>query len=121
VANALLRREAALIDDDAAPYYNDLFDHLVRVLDSLDLLRDLGAVTLEANLAATNNTLNQVVKRLTAVTVILMIPTLIAGIYGMNFAYMPELDWRLGYPFALGLMLVAVLAAVTYFSRRDWF
>jgi magnesium transporter len=121
VANALLRREAALIDDEAAPYYNDLFDHLVRVLDSLDLLRDLGAVTLEANLAATNNSLNQVVKRLTAVTVILMIPTLIAGIYGMNFEFMPELEWVLGYPFALGLMVVAVLVALTYFRRHDWF
>jgi magnesium transporter len=120
VANALLRREAPLIDDDAAPYYNDLFDHLVRVLESIDLLRDLGAVTLDVNLAATNNTLNLVMKRLTAVTVILMVPTLIAGIYGMNFRFMPELDWLFGYPFALGLMLVAVLGAIAYLRRHDW-
>ena len=120
VANALLRRHAALIDDEALPYYNDLFDHLVRVLESVDLLRDLGAVTLDSSLASTNNTLNQVVKRLTVVTVILMIPTLIAGIYGMNFRYMPELEWVLGYPFAIGLMLVAVVAAVAYLRRNGW-
>jgi magnesium transporter len=60
------------------------------------------------------------VKRLTALTVILMVPTLIAGVYGMNFRHMPELGWPLGYAFALGLMLAAVLGAVAFFRWRDW-
>jgi magnesium transporter len=121
VTNALLRREVPIIDDQAIPYLNDLYDHLVRVIDSLDLLRDLVAATLDANLAATNNSLNAVMKRLTAFTVVIMLPTLVAGIYGMNFHVMPELEWPFGYPLALGLMAATVVAAIAYFRRHGWF
>jgi magnesium transporter len=120
VANALLRRELQVVSIGTVPYYQDLYDHLVRVLDSIDLYRDILAAALDANLALASNNLNQIVKRLTALTVILMVPTLIAGIYGMNFRHMPELDWPLGYAFALGLMLLAVLGAVAFFRWRDW-
>lgn len=121
VANALLRRDVPLVDDAAVPYFQDLYDHLVRVLESLDLYRDLVAAALEANLSVTSNNLNAVMKRLTAFTVVLMIPTLIAGIYGMNFHFMPELSWPLGYPFALGVMATAMAGAAIYFKRNDWF
>jgi magnesium transporter len=121
VANALLRRDLPLVDDASAPYFQDLYDHLVRVLDQLDLQRDLLASALEANLSVTSNNLNAVMKRLTAFTVILMVPTLIAGIYGMNFRFMPELRSPLGYPLALGVMAVAMIAAAIYFRRHDWF
>jgi magnesium transporter len=121
VANALLRREVPIIDEKAVPYLNDLYDHLVRVIDSLDLLRDLVAATLDANLAVTNNSLNAVMKRLTAFTVVIMLPTLVAGIYGMNFHAMPELTWPLGYPLALALMALLVAGAVAYFRRHGWF
>jgi magnesium transporter len=69
----------------------------------------------------TSNNLNVVVKRLTAFTVILMVPTLIAGIYGMNFDVMPELEWPFGYAFALALMACSMLAAYLFFRARDWF
>jgi magnesium transporter len=121
VANALLRREVPIIDERAVPYLNDLYDHLVRVIDSLDLLRDLIAATLDANLAATNNSLNSVMKRLTAFTVVIMLPTLVAGIYGMNFRAMPELGWPYGYPMALAIMAALVVAAIAYFRRHGWF
>jgi magnesium transporter len=121
VANALLRRDLPLVDDLSAPYFQDLYDHLIRVLDQLDLQRDLLASALEANLSVTSNNLNAIMKRLTAFTVILMVPTLIAGIYGMNFHAMPELSWPLGYPFALGLMLLTMVGAAVFFKRRDWF
>ena len=121
VANALLRRDLPLVDDASAPYFQDLYDHLVRVLDQLDLQRDLLASALEANLSVTSNNLNAVMKRLTAFTVVLMVPTLIAGIYGMNFHFMPELSWPVGYGFALGLMLVAMAGAAVFFRARDWF
>ena len=120
-ANALLRRETPLLDDGVAPYFQDLYDHLVRLLDQLDLYRDLLASVLDARLTVANNSLNAVMKRLTAITVVLMAPTLIAGIYGMNFDFMPELHWELGYPFALGLMLTVMIGALTYFRLRDWF
>ncbi len=121
VANALLRRDLPLVDDASAPYFQDLYDHLIRVLDQLDLQRDLLASALEANLSVTSNNLNAVMKRLTAFTVIIMVPTLIAGIYGMNFHFMPELSWPLGYPFALGVMAVAMVGAAIFFKLKDWF
>ena len=121
VANALLRRDLPLVDDTSAPYFQDLYDHTIRVLDQLDLQRDLLASALEANLSVTSNNLNAIMKRLTAFTVVLMVPTLIAGIYGMNFHSMPELSWPLGYPLALGLMLVTMVGAALFFRARDWF
>ena len=121
VANALLRRDIQIVDAATVPYYQDLYDHLVRVLDQLDVYRDLLATVLDTRLTVASNSLNAVMKRLTAFTVVLMVPTLIAGIYGMNFRYMPELAWPLGYPLALGLMAAAIIVSVTYFSRRGWF
>jgi magnesium transporter len=121
VANALLRRDLAVIDETLTPYFQDLYDHLVRVLDNIDLYREMLAAALDANLSVTSNNLNVIVKRLTAFTVILMIPTLIAGVYGMNFHAMPELSWPFGYGFALGLMLLSMLGAYVVFRARDWF
>lgn len=121
LANALLRHDLPLIGSATLPYYQDLYDHLVRVLDQLDLYRDLLAAVLDARLSVVSNGLNAIMKRLTAFTVLLMLPTLIAGIYGMNFRSMPEIGWTLGYPFALGLMLVSVVGAGLFFWRRGWF
>jgi magnesium transporter len=121
VANALLRRDLEIVDQAMVPYYQDLYDHLVRVLDSVDLYRDLVAAVLDANLAVQSNSLNVIVKRLTAFTVLLMVPTLLAGIYGMNFDFMPELRWPWGYPAALGLMAASVIGLGIYFRSRDWF
>jgi len=121
VVNGLLRRDAPVVEEAKLPYYQDLYDHLVRVLDQIDIAREMLAATLDANLSVTSNNLNVVVKRLTAFTVILMIPTLIAGIYGMNFLYMPELAWPFGYALALGAMAASMLGAYVYFRRHDWF
>jgi magnesium transporter len=121
VANAFLRRDNHTVDDAALPYYADLYDHIVRILDQLDLLRDLVAAALDANLSVTSNNLNAVMKRLTAVTVILILPTIISGIYGMNFVHMPELDWTLGYPLAIGIMAALMAGAFVYFRAHDWF
>lgn len=121
VANALLRRDIPVVDDATTPYFQDLFDHLVRILDQLDLYRDLLASVVDARLTLTSNALNAIMKRLTAITVILMAPTLIAGIYGMNFTHMPELGWPIGYPLTLGLMALVMVVAFVYFRRHNWF
>lgn len=121
VANHLLRRDVELLDDEAAPYYQDLYDHLVRVLDQLDLYRDLVASTLDANLSVTSNNLNTVMKRLTAITVVLMLPTLVASVYGMNFRAMPGLDSPAGFWLSVVAMLALALAAGAYFVAKDWF
>jgi magnesium transporter len=121
VANALLRRDVNAVEEQLIPYFQDLYDHLVRVLDTIDLYREMLAAALEANLSVTSNNLNVIVKRLTAFTVILMIPTLIAGVYGMNFHFMPELTWPFGYFGALLLMAGASFGAYLYFRAKDWF
>jgi magnesium transporter len=121
VANALLRRDVSAVDETLVPYFQDLYDHLVRVLDTIDLYREMLAAALDANLSVTSNNLNVIVKRLTAFTVILMIPTLIAGVYGMNFHFMPELSWPFGYAAALVLMAASSFGAYLYFKARDWF
>jgi magnesium transporter len=121
VANGLLRRDVSTVDEAMVPYFQDLYDHLVRVLDTIDVDREMLASALEANLSVISNNLNVIVKRLTAFTVILMIPTLIAGIYGMNFHFMPELSWQFGYFAALLLMLAASVGAYFYFRAKDWF
>jgi magnesium transporter len=121
VANALLRGDGEVVAAEMVPYYQNLYDHLVRVLDQVDLYRDLLASVLDARMSSVSNELNATMRRLTAVTVVIMVPTLIAGIYGMNFDRMPELRWPLGYPFALALMALAATAAIVFFRRRGWF
>ena len=121
VANALLRGDGELVEREMIPYYQNLYDHLVRILDQLDLYRDLLAAVLDARMSSVSNELNATMRRLTAVTVVIMVPTLIAGIYGMSFDRMPELGWELGYPFALGLMALAAAAAIAFFRRVRWF
>jgi magnesium transporter len=121
VANALLRREIPLIEPAAMPYLQDLYDHLIRVLDAIDLYRDMLAATLDAQMSVTANQLNAVMKRLTAFTVVLMVPTLIAGIYGMNFVNIPGFGSPIGYLVVLGVMAALVVAIAAYFRARNWF
>jgi magnesium transporter len=121
VINVLLRREHDLFGDEFYPYFQDVYDHINRLIDSLDTYRDLLSSGLDTYLSVVSNDVNQTVKRMTALTAILMVDALIAGIYGMNFIFMPELSWPLGYPFALGLMLVATITLIVLFRRLRWF
>ncbi|HEX2173050.1 MAG TPA: magnesium/cobalt transporter CorA [Dehalococcoidia bacterium] len=120
VINALLRRETAQIDEYLTVYYQDLYDHVIRVIEQVDAIRDLLSSALDAHLAYQSNRLNTTMRQLTAWTIILMSVTLIAGIYGMNFEYMPELSWLLGYPWALGLMVGTGLAIYSCLRKADW-
>ncbi|MGH2615725.1 MAG: magnesium/cobalt transporter CorA [Thermomicrobiales bacterium] len=120
VMNVLLRRDPPLFASQEIAYFQDVYDHLLRITDSVDIYRDMLSSVLDANLSMISYTLNIVVKRLTSYSIILMSMTLIAGIYGMNFVFMPELDWRLGYPFALGLMIVVAVIETGFFRRIGW-
>ena len=118
--NSLLRRDRALYGEEFYPYFQDVYDHTVRVIDSLDTYRDLLGSALDTYLSLISNDVSQTVKKMTAVTAILMVTALIAGIYGMNFEVMPELHWMFGYPYALGLMLGAAIALWLLFRRIRW-
>jgi magnesium transporter len=120
VFNTLLRREQPLFSRETAIYFQDVFDHLIRVADTIDTMRDMLGSTMDAYLSVSSNRMNIVMKRLTAISAILMSVTLVAGIYGMNFSYMPELAWRYGYVGTLGSMLIIGMAIYLYFRRIDW-
>jgi magnesium transporter len=118
--NVLLRREQKLFGDDLQPYFQDVYDHTVRVIDSLDTYRDLLASALDTYLSIVSNDVSQTVKKMTAVTAILMVDALVAGVYGMNFDTIPELHWAYGYAWALGLMLVLSVGLWAVFRRIQW-
>jgi magnesium transporter len=120
VLNVLIRREAPVFQQSAVAYLQDVYDHLMRVTDSIDTYRDILSSALDVYLSLQSNQLNQILKVLTVTSIVLMSAALIAGIYGMNFAYMPELNWRYGYPFALGLMALVAGGLLLLFRRLRW-
>lgn len=120
VVNILLRRDVPIFPPGLVPYLADVYDHAIRVIDSLDLQHDLLSSAVETHLSVTSNRLNQTMRTMTALTIGIMVPTFIAGIYGMNFEHMPELNWLLGYPFALGLMAAAIGMLFIFFRRAGW-
>ncbi|HEY7910976.1 MAG TPA: magnesium/cobalt transporter CorA [Blastocatellia bacterium] len=120
VFNTLLRREQPIFSRETQVYFQDVFDHLIRTADTIDTLRDMIGSTMDAYLSISGNRMNMVMKRLTSISTILMSVTLVAGIYGMNFDYMPELKWRFGYIGTLMAMLIIGLAIYFYFRRIKW-
>ncbi len=120
ILNALLRRDMELIPEEVVPYLQDVYDHTLRIAELADLNRDIIAGVLDAHLSVVSNRLNEVMRILTVISTILMSSALIAGIYGMNFAHMPELQWRAGYPFAGALMVIVGVAEYLLFKRKGW-
>ena len=120
VFSALARHDAPISDRATAAYFTDLVDLILRLTDTVDMMRDRLNAALDSYLTIQSNALNETVKRLAALTVIMTVPMIISGIYGMNFQVMPELGWTFGYPFALGLIATAVSVAIYLFRRNDW-
>ena len=120
VFNTLLRREQPIFPRDTHLYFQDVYDHLIRVADTIDTLRDMLSSTMDAYLSVSGNRMNKIMKRLTSISTILMSATLIAGIYGMNFVFMPELRWRYGYVGALTSMVGIGVALYVYLKKVDW-
>jgi Mg2+ and Co2+ transporter CorA len=102
------------------PYFRDVLDHVIRSMELNDNVRDLLTSARELQLAPVSSRLNVVMKKLTAWAAIILIPALIAGIYGMNFKHMPELEWTFGYPLALGFMAASAGLLYWMFRKRDW-
>jgi magnesium transporter len=120
VFNTLLRREQPIFSRETHVYFQDVFDHLIRVADTIDTLRDMLSATMDAYLSVSGNRMNTIMKRLTSISTILMSITLVAGIYGMNFEFMPELKWKYGYVGSLTSMVVIGLAIYYYFRKIKW-
>jgi magnesium transporter len=101
--------------------FRDIYNDLVQLIDTEETLRDILTGVIDIYLSSVSNTTNQVIKKLTVVASYIMIPTLIASIYGMNFHFMPEIPWKYGYAFALGMMLLSVVILYIYFKKVKWF
>ena len=111
---------APQIDPEAAPYFRDVQDHLTRAAETTDALESLLSSAFDAHLAQISVQQNEDMRKISAGAALVVVPTLIAGIYGMNFDHMPELDWLFGYPWALGLMMLTSLGLLWLFKRSGW-
>jgi len=119
VVNSLMRRDFALVSEPLRPYYQDLYDHVLRATEWTESLRDLVTTILETNLTIQGNRMNIITKKVTSWAAIIAVPTLITGVYGMNVPY-PGFDKPWGVAAAFGIMLVGVVVLYVVFKRKDW-
>ena len=121
VINSIVRSENPIVKSETLMYYRDVYDHVTHVVDTIDVFRDMIMSLVDIYLSSISKRMNEVMKVLTIISTIFMPLTFIAGIYGMNFKYMPELEMHFGYPIALCGMFVISLAMVYFFKKKNWF
>ena len=107
-------------DEKTQLYLRDLYDHTIQVIETVETYREMLAGMLDIYLSSVSNRMNEVMKVLTIIATIFIPLTFIVGVYGMNFKYMPELEWHWGYYFTMGIMLVIASALVVYFRKKEW-
>ena len=121
VVSNLMKSESALIPDEALRFYADIQDHIIHLLDTITSLRELLTGMLDFYLSAQGNRMNEVMATLTIISTIFIPLSFLAGVYGMNFKFMPELEWQWGYFLLLGVMAAIGGAMVVYFKKKNWF
>jgi len=120
VLNVLTNRDSPIFDENVLIYFRDIYDHISRLSDTIDLYRDQLSTTMDANLSLVSNDLNKVMRTLTSASIILMVDSLFAGIWGMNFVNIPELRLQFGYYAALVFMFLISILLFMFFRRRKW-
>ena len=120
VLSKLERGESNLFRESTELYLRDVYDHTIHVVDTIDTFRDMLSGMLDLYISSISNKMNEVMKMLTIIATIFIPLTFIAGVYGMNFRYMPELEWRYGYPMILLVMLVIGLGMMIYTKKKKW-
>jgi len=120
VINRLERWESSLINKSTAIYFRDVYDHTIQVIDSVETFRDMLSGMLDIYLSSISNRMNEVMKVLTIIATIFIPLTFIAGVYGMNFRFMPELEMPIGYPVVLLVMLFIGILMFAYFRKKKW-
>ncbi|MFH1383110.1 MAG: magnesium/cobalt transporter CorA [Chloroflexota bacterium] len=118
--NGLERVESALIHESTGVYLKDVYDHTIQIIDTVESYRDMISGMLDIYLSSMSNRMNEVMKVLTIFASIFIPLTFIAGLYGMNFEFMPELKWHWGYFALLGFMALVGVLLVIYFKRKRW-
>jgi magnesium transporter len=119
--SALSKRDSKLVKESTGIYLRDVYDHTLQIMDAVDLYREMLSETLDLYVSTVSNKLNQVMTVLTIIATIFIPLTFLAGVYGMNFKYMPELEWRGGYPLIWAVMIGVGVSMLIAFKRKKWF
>jgi magnesium transporter len=120
ICNRLMRFEIKCISEETRPYFRDVYDHAIRINEVVDNTRELLNTALEANFSLISISQSDVSKKFAGWAAIIAIPTMVAGFYGMNFKFMPELNWHYGYPFVVGCTILACVLLYYFFRRSGW-
>ena len=120
IINRLVKSESSLIQEQMHIYLRDVYDHTIQIIDTIESYRDVLAGMLDIYLSTVSNRMNEVMKVLTIIATIFIPITFVAGIYGMNFKFMPELEWRWGYVMVWAIIAVAVGIMIGFFKKKQW-
>jgi len=120
VINSMTKADSKMIKESTKIFLRDVYDHTIQVIDTVETYRDMLSGMHDTYLSSVSNRMNEIMKVLTIIATIFIPLTFIAGIYGMNFEFMPELKWNWGYFAVLGIMLVATGGMLVYFKRKKW-
>ena len=118
--SSLERTGCQLVQESTDVYLKDIYDHTIQVIDTIETFRDMLSGILDIYLSSISNRMNEIMKVLTVIATIFMPLTFLAGVYGMNFKYMPELEWHWGYFSIWGIMLAIAISMLIYFRRKKW-
>jgi len=120
VIGGLQKAESRFITRATELYLRDAYEHTIQLIDAVETMRDTLASALDIYLSSMSNRMNEIMRVLTVISTLFIPLTFLVGVYGMNFKYMPELDWPYGYAFVWALMIAIVLGMLVFFRRRKW-
>lgn len=120
ISSRLMKFDVKLISEETQTYFRDIYDHVLRINEMVDNARELLNTALEANFSLLSISQNEVSKKFAGWAAILAVPTMVAGFYGMNFKFMPELGWHYGYPFVVILTISLCIIIYLLFKRSGW-
>ncbi len=120
IINHLLQTKFTFVCDFVLPYFRDVYDHIMQIVDTIETFRDMLGSMLDVYLSSQTNRINEVMKVLTIIATLFIPLTFVASIYGMNFKYMPELEWKWGYFAVLGVMALMAIGMLIYFRKKKW-
>ena len=118
--NSLVKGESSLINESTSLFFRDIYDHTIQIIDTIESYRDILAGMLDIYLSTLSNKMNEVMKVLTIIATIFIPITFVAGIYGMNFKFMPELEWRWGYVMVWAIIIVVAGIMLGFFKKKQW-
>ena len=118
--NSLVKGESSLINESTRLFFRDIYDHTIQIIDTIESYRDILSGMLDIYLSTLSNKMNEVMKVLTIIATIFIPITFVAGIYGMNFKFMPELEWRWGYVMVWAIIVVVVGIMIGFFKKKQW-